>query len=448
MSGFSLDGVLLGVATAATQIEGGCDSTNWADWAREPGHIADGSSPIRATGHWERWREDTELMASLGVQTYRFGVEWARLEPSPGVFSDEAFAHYRDELTLLRDRGIRPLLTLHHFNNPRWFEQMGAFEHPECVPIFLRYVQRVVTELGDLVEDWCTINEPNVYATFGYLYGVFPPGRKSLPRTLRVMSNLAHAHITAYELIHALRAGKPTRVAFAIHLRVFDPANPANPVHRALARAQEFLFQGAITEAMCTGRFRRPLHRPAAVHEGRYYDAVGINYYSRSWVSKIGDGARPGAQVNDLGWEIYPEGLARVGRWVADRWPAPIWITENGTADNGTADNGTAGNGTADNWTTGNGGPGQVERFRAQFVHDHLEVLAAARATGVPFERYYHWCFVDNWEWAEGEVPRFGIVALDYETQERTVKPSGRFFADVIAAGGVTDEIIARHLAT
>lgn len=423
MTEFRLDGVLLGVATAATQIEGGCDTTNWADWAKTPGHIADGTTPVRATGHWERWREDTDLMASLGIQTYRFGVEWARLEPQPGVFSDEAFAHYRDEITLLRDKGIRPLLTLHHFNNPRWFESMGAFEHPDCVPIFLRFVERVVTELGDLVEDWCTINEPNVYATFGYLYGVFPPGLKSLPRTLRVMTNLAHAHITAYELIHALRAGKPTRVTFAVHLRVFDPANPANPVHRALARAQEFLFQEAVTEAMCTGRFRMPLRRPAGIREGRYYDALGINYYSRSWVSKIGDAARPGAELNDLGWEIYPEGLERVARWAHDRWPAPIWVTENGTADN-------------------------TERFRTQFLHDHLEIVSAARATGLPFERFYHWCFVDNWEWAEGEVPRFGIVALDYATQERTVKPSGRFYADVIAAGGVTPEIAARHLSS
>ena len=423
MTEFRLDGVLLGVATAATQIEGGCDTTNWADWAKTPGHIADGTTPVRATGHWERWREDTELMASLGIQTYRFGVEWARLEPQPGVFSDEAFAHYRDEITLLRDKGIRPLLTLHHFNNPRWFESMGAFEHPDCVPIFLRFVERVVTELGDLVEDWCTINEPNVYATFGYLYGVFPPGAKSLPRTLRVMTNLAHAHITAYELIHALRAGKPTRVTFAVHLRVFDPANPANPVHRALARAQEFLFQEAVTEAMCTGRFRMPLRRPAGIREGRYYDALGINYYSRSWVSKIGDAERPGAELNDLGWEIYPEGLERVATWAHDRWPAPIWVTENGTADN-------------------------TERFRTQFLHDHLEIVSAARATGLPFERFYHWCFVDNWEWAEGEVPRFGIVALDYATQERTVKPSGRFYADVIAAGGVTAEIAARHLSS
>ena len=423
MGEFRLDGLMLGVATAATQIEGGCDTTNWADWALTPGHIADGSSPVRATGHWDRWREDTDLMASLGIQTYRFGVEWARLEPQPGVFSDEAFSHYRDELTALRDKGIRPLLTLHHFNNPRWFEALGAFERADNVAHFLRFVERVVTELGDLVEDWCTINEPNVYATFGYLLGRFPPGVRSLPRAVRVMTNLAHAHITAYELIHALRAGQPTRVTFAVHLRVFDPANPANPAHRALARAQEYLFQTALTEAMCTGRFGMPLRRPAGIHEGRYYDALGINYYSRSWVSTIGDGTRPGAQLNDLGWEIYPEGLARVARWAYDRWPAPIWVTENGTCD-------------------------ATDRFRAQYLHDHLEVMAAARETGLPFERYYHWCFVDNWEWAEGEVPRFGIVDLDYATLERTVKSSGRFYADVIAEGGVTDEIAARYLSS
>ena len=150
--------------------------------------------------------------------------------------------------------------------------------------------------------------------------------------------------------------------------------------------------------------------QPSSVAPGPHYDYLGVNYYSRTAVSRLADGTFPNSPVNDLGWEIHPEGLVTVARDLHERYPGPIWVTENGTADN-------------------------TESFRSRYIHDHLAAIAGS---DLPFERYYHWCFVDNWEWREGEGPRFGIVALDYETQQRTVRDSGRFLAAVIRDGGVT----------
>ncbi len=419
---FRLDGLLLGVATAATQIEGGDVASTWTAWAAQPGRIKDGSSPVRATDHWTRWREDTELMGSLGVRIYRMGVEWARLEPSLGVFDDDAFARYREELELLHSLGIRPLLTLHHFSAPTWFEERGGWLASDAVEVFLRFVDRVVATLGDLVDEYVTVNEPNVYVTSAYVFGDFPPGRGSLRQAMRVYAALAEAHIRSYTLIHDRRPGLDTKVGVAHHLRPFQPGNPRNPWHRTLTPAMRHLFQGAITRAMTTGEFRPPLRRPHGIRRGRYADFFGLNYYSRTTVTRFDDGTPAGVPVNDLGWEVYAAGLGDTATWAWEEFALPVWVTENGTCDN-------------------------TDAFRSRYLHEHLAVVSALRARGVPVERYYHWCFVDNWEWTDGEVPRFGLVALDYETQQRTVKASGHFFAEIAREGGVTREMYAKYVA-
>jgi beta-glucosidase len=425
---FGLGGLLLGVATAATQIEGGSVESNWSEWASRPGTIADGSTPARATDHWSRWREDTELMASLGVQVYRFSVDWARLEPHPGTWHEAAFAHYRAELELLRDKGIRPLVTLHHFSHPWWFERDGGWLAADALWLWERFVAEVVTRLGDLVSEWVTINEPNVYVTGAHVFGTFPPGHRSLPEGMRVYSVLAAAHLRAYSLIHALQPG--ALVGVAHHLRPFQPGNPRNPWHRALTPVMRHLFQGAIVRAMTTGEFTFPLGRPrgiplpghGTVATAPYADFFGLNYYSRTTVTRFDDGTPPGVPVNDLGWEVYAAGLGETARWAWETYRLPIWVTENGTCD-------------------------AADAFRARYLWEHLSVLGSLRAEGIPVERYYHWCFVDNWEWSDGEGPRFGLVALDYETQQRTVRDSGRFLAEVIRAGGGTAALHAKYVA-
>ncbi|MDR0847490.1 MAG: glycoside hydrolase family 1 protein [Propionibacteriaceae bacterium] len=406
----------LGVATAATQIEGGNADTNWHRWA-EAGGVKDGSTPARACDHWNRVDEDIALLKELGVRHYRMGLEWARIEPAPGVFDQDAIDHYRYEVKALREAGIAPLVTLHHFNNPGWVEEKGAWTDPKVIPVFLAYVRHVLNALSEWVDEWVTINEPNVYATQSYAFGEWPPGEKNLGHAMKVMSNLAQAHCRAYSLIHALQPC--ARVGVAHHLRVFDPANRHNPADSVGAKTMEYLFQTAVLEATCYGRFLPPLTRTPRIDGGNYFDFLGVNYYTRSWVKGTAQGTRPDSPVNDLGWEIYPDGLTQLLTSMYEKYPAPIYITENGTADR------------ADAW-------------RARYVYEHL---AAAVESGAPVERYYHWCFTDNWEWIEGEVPRFGLVGLDYETGVRTVRPSGRFFADIGAQGGVTDEAYERWVA-
>jgi beta-glucosidase len=342
------------------------------------------------------------------------GLEWARVEPEPGVFDSEAIAHYVSEVKALRAVGITPLVTLHHFNNPGWLEDEGAWTNPDTVGFFVRYVHRMVHELGDDVSEWITINEPNVYATNGYAFGQWPPAHRSIPEAMKVMSLLAHGHIRAYQELHAIQP--QAKVGIAQHLRPFDPASKVNPLDRASAATLAYLFQWGIFDAMALGRFHPPLTGSTSVSPGKYYDFTGVNYYSRSWVRGVSQGTRPDSSVNDLGWEIYPEGLSRLLAVVAEKYPGPIYVTENGTAD-------------------------ATDAFRPRYIFDHLAALATC---GVEVERFYHWCFVDNWEWAEGEQPRFGLVELNYETQERTIRPSGRFYADVITHRGVTDEAYAR----
>lgn len=406
---FGTRDLLIGVATAATQIEGGDRNNNWYDWAQLPGTVADGSTPLRATDHWRRWREDTELMAELGLQCYRMSVEWSRIEPRPGEIDRRALDRYREEIEAIRAAGIEPLVTLHHFSHPSWFQGLGAFTSPHSVERFLQFARVVVEHLGDLVTDWVTINEPNVYAVQAYLYGQAPPARTDWVALRATLRHMTIAHVCAYRLIHDLQPD--AKVGFAHHAREFAPLNDKNPIHRVVSRLDQALYQDLLADAMLAGEWTRLLgRRPDEVTPGRHYDYLGLNYYSRSAVKGLRDGTFPGAPVNDLGWEIHAPGLVSVARDLHTRHPGPIWVTENGTAD-------------------------ARDAYRSRFIYEHLQAMVTS---GLPFERFYHWCFVDNWEWAEGEGPRFGIVALDYETQERTVRDSGRFLAGIIRDGGVT----------
>ena len=408
-------GMLLGAASAATQIEGGDKNNNWYDWYQK-GHIKDGSDPSVATMHYELWREDLQLMQDMKIQCYRFGVEWSRIEPEEGVFDEAVIARYREEIQAMVDAGIRPLLTLHHFNNPMWLEEKGAFLVRDNTRYFLRFVRKMVESVGDLVSEYITINEPNVYAFNGYFTGDWPPGKRNLKDMIAVMTNLAAAHIAAYGLIRKIRyqrGYRDTKVSFANHLRVFTPKNDKNPIHRFWAEAVERVFQGALTKAMVLGQVELPIGRHPGIVPGNYCDFHAINYYSRSTVSGPADGVADHGPVNDLGWEIYPAGIVETARKMYDLLPRPIWVTENGTCDN-------------------------TDAFRARYIAEHLMALSFS---DLPVERYYHWCFCDNFEWIEGNSARFGLVHVDYDTQQRTVKNSGEFYRRVIENGGVTREM-------
>ncbi|MDL2206748.1 family 1 glycosylhydrolase [Eubacteriales bacterium OttesenSCG-928-N13] len=415
-----LRGMKLGAASASAQIEGGDVAHNWNEWA-DKGHIKDGSSPRRANDHFARWREDIDLMHDMGITIYRLSIEWARVEPDDNAFDEEAIEYYKTLLRYAREKGIEPLVTLHHFTHPIWFERRGGFMKKANIAIFLRYVQHVVRELGDLCHEYVTINEPNVFATMGYLGGGFPPGLSSILGAGRVMSVLAACHIQAYKLIHTTREQlgfRDTRVGFAHHMRVFRAQNPKSPFQRICTRVARHWFQNSVSSAYLIGHFGIPLRNYSGVRPGEYSDFLALNYYTTTVVGGLREGREPNSPRNDLDWEIYPEGIAECAKELYRLLPRPIYITENGTCDN-------------------------EDAYRARYIAEHLEALLDSN---LPVERYYHWCFTDNFEWLDGESARFGLVHVDYETQARTIKRSGAFYRDLIQEDAMTEALYQRYI--
>lgn len=426
MKGYRLPaGLLLGAATASAQIEGGNVPHNWNSWEKlgklHPEAV--GTSIQEAAGHWKNWKEDIDIASGLGLETYRFSIEWARIQPKKDIVDRGAVEHYRDEIAYMKERGIIPLLTIHHFTNPNWFERMGAFEKPENARYFLKYVGIIVNYFGDLVSDYVTFNEPNVYALMGYAGQGFPPGEMNLFKVRRVLSVMAGCHIRAYEKIHRMREAMgygDTRVGIALHMRAFAAMKPFSIMQKEMSALSQYMFQDNCARAFMNGEFRFPLENLAKFRPGSYCDFTGINYYTRSHVVKPGDDlTRSQDPKNDYGWEIYPQGLEECMREAFGISGKPVWILENGVCDN-------------------------TDSFRSLYIYDHLAVLAR---TKVPVERYYHWSLIDNFEWLDGMSKKFGLVAVDTERGTRSVKKSGRFYREIIRFGGVTEEMADRYLA-
>lgn len=415
---------MLGSATSATQIEGGDKNNSWYEWCLW-GNIEDGSSCLRAADHWNRYEEDIELLKKLNHKVYRMSIEWSRIEPRKGSFDKKAIAHYKAELELLKRNGIRPLVTLHHFSNPVWFESEGGFENKSCVKNFVRYAEYVVEEFGDLASEYITINEPNVYALNGYHYGIWPPGKMDMKLMYRVLKNMVISHVEAYKSIHKLRRDREftgtTMVGAAYHLRVFAPYSK-KPSDILAARIIEYMFQSALMLSMSNGFLYAPIGAGFPYEIGCYSDFIGVNYYSRSAVHLEGlrNDVMPDTPRNDLGWEIYPAGLYEICRKWHRKLKLPIWITENGTCD-------------------------KSDTFRSRYIYDHLIEVLRLCNEGVPVERYYHWSLMDNFEWLHGESAPFGLVAVNFETQERSVKRSGEFYAEVCKSNGVTEQMIKKY---
>lgn len=438
------ENLLLGTATAATQIEGGDRNSNWYAWS-EKGRIADNESCFTAADHWNRIEEDIDLMAELNQDTYRMSLEWSRIEPEKDDWSREGIDHYRRELTLLREKGIRPLLTLHHFSMPEWLQAEGGWVNPDAVERFLLFTRRVIHSLGDLAKEYCTINEPNILLNFSYMDGTFPPGKRDdIGSFLKAAANLIIAHQEAYKLIHRLRRelGHPgrTRVGFALHMAYFEALN-RNPLLHLSRAFHDYMFHTIFLKGMIAGKMPFPCRAPklkrdtslpetSPLGRGYYADFHGINYYSRHQIVPSSNPTTlfgrirytpglPPESYNDMGWEIYPEGLFKVVAAAYAAYPLPVYITENGIPD-------------------------REDSRRSRFIYDHLREVCRLHTAGIPVQRYYYWSLIDNFEWAEGYAPRFGLVHVDYATQERTIRKSGRFYAEICKERKLTPDLLAR----
>ncbi len=413
-----------GVATAAHQVEGNNTNNQWWAWEQEPGRIKQGHRSELACNWWENAEADFDLAARLGLNALRLSIEWSRVEPQRGYLDPAALERYAELLQALRVRGIEPLVTLQHFSNPLWLEEMGGWENIETPRLFARYVEHTVKALGEYADFWCTINEPNVYTYMGYVAGEFPPGKQDLKIARIVLRNQLQAHALAYRAIHRLQP--QARVGLAHNFRHFDPQNPRRPLDRLAAWVQDLAFNRTTLDTLRTGWWTLPLGFGPTLGLRRTLDWIGVNYYTRDLVA-FDPGARDtafgrashadDAELLDGGYgELYPAGLFRALQRLR-KFDLPIYVTENGIPD-------------ADD----------DQRPRALLLHLHQ--MWKAIQFNYPVHGYYHWTLTDNFEWAEGWTLRFGLIELDPETQARSPRPSADLYAAIAQSNAITPELL------
>lgn len=419
-------GFLWGCGTSAYQVEGHNVDADWSDWERVPGHIADGSDASVACDWWAgaAYRLDFDLARSLGLNAFRISVEWSRVEPRQGHWDEDALSYYRRVLLALRERGLAPLVTLHHFTNPRWFTLAGGWESQRAASWFARYVKTVADALGELCDFWITINEPVVYAYFGYVDGVWPPGRRSFRRGFGVLANLVRGHAAAYHALHALQPS--ARVGVAHHFRRFLPATRGARLDGAAARVRDYMMNRLFFLATVDGRLRFPLSLGSRVRGAAgSQDFIGVNYYysertafaSRSPGQLFTRTQPPAwrADVPSFAGDVRPASLYEVVAGLR-QYQLPIYVTENGLFDLG-------------------------DETQSRFLVSHVAALARAAAEGVPVRGYFWWTLVDNFEWAEGYTARFGLFANDRASQRRTPRPSAAVYERLVRAQGVDADL-------
>jgi len=415
-----------GTATSSYQVEGGNHLNDWWLWERSPGRIRDGSRCLKAADWWHLAEDDLRLAAQLGQNSHRLSIEWSRLEPERGTWDLAAVERYRRILGTMGDLGMEPMVTLNHFTLPLWFYDRGGWLVSDAAERFARYVSKAVPLLSDLCSLWCTLNEPMVYATYGYLLRHWPPGRGGFLAVIRGMREQARAHWLAYEAIHACQPG--ARVGVAKHIHLFDAARASNPLDKAAALALDRAFNDAPSDALCRGTLGWPYGMGLwASTSERVCDYIGVNYYTREMV-RVGwpwDGglvqryANPESEFSMEGWgEVYPDGLWRALEDLR-RYDLPLYVTEFGVPDND-------------------------DSLRPRAIVDHVAAMRQALDSGVDLRGAYYWSLVDNFEWSEGWSARFGLIGVDPRTQERSVRPSAHVYAAIARANGLDAQTLAR----
>lgn len=411
-------------STSAHQIEGNNTASDWWAFEQVPGHIKNGDVSGAASGHWDRVDEDIALMKGMNLTDYRMSVEWAKIEPLQGQYDMGMVEHYRKEILALLANGIRPIVTLHHFTFPNWLAQKGGWEWSGTAESFAKFTELVYSSIAPEVVDWVTINEPMIATLSGYAAGVFPPGEKRpLNKIPPVLIGLLRAHAKAYHVLHSIAStkGKTVRVGMAHAIRTMDPKQRYNPIDILAAHIADDAWNWSIPNALASGRFKLHIIGMVRIDEKikdlkNTQDFFGINYYSGDLIHMTLSGPQitghNSTESNDLGWPVYPRGLYRSLKAAASRYPSiPIIITENGAAD-------------------------ATDRLRPEFIKTHLAATAQAISEGVKVEGYCHWSLLDNFEWAEGFSPRFGLIEVDYHTLERKPRPSALLYGEIAKKNG------------
>ena len=383
------DRFVWGTATAAHQIEGGNVNNDW--WAMEH-DPASGCVEVSgdACDSFNRYPEDIALVAGLGFSSYRFSLEWSRIEPEEGEFSRAALDHYRRMAATCHEHDVMPVVTFHHFTHPRWLADSGTWEAPEAPDRFARFCERVTAHFGDLIGMACTFNEPNVVATMGWRHGIFPPRVRDRARRLAVNDALVVAHRKAVDAIRSGRGDAPVGLTLSMTDYQLQPGG------------EEWL-----------DRIRRPSEDVFLEATGGD-DFIGVQTYTRARVGPDGSlGGEDGVPTTQMGYEFWPEALeGTIRRATEMTGGVPVYVTENGI---GTDD----------------------DRSRIEYVGRALVALKRCLDDGIDVRGYFYWSLLDNFEWVLGYGPTFGMVAVDRETFERRPKPSAAWLGGVAWANAL-----------
>jgi beta-glucosidase len=429
-------GFIWGAATSAAQIEGAADEDGrgasiWDRFCAEPGRIIDGSSTAVACDHYHRWPQDVALMKQLGLKAYRFSFAWPRVQAlGRGAWNEAGFDFYDRLIDGLLEAGIQPHATLYHWDLPAALQDdFGGWAARDVVPLFADYAAEVARRFGSRLTTLATLNEPWCVATLGHETAQFAPGLTSRRTAMQVSHHLLLAHGVA---IQAMRAETVTQLGIVLNHTPAFPARPTGADRRA-ARLDDGLnvrwymdpiFMGSYPADVLQhlGADAPVVHSGDLAQIGQPLDFLGINFYTRNLVSTQQPAPPvPGAQgFTDMGWEVVPEALTEhLVRLTREYAPPPIYITENGMAN-------------ADTLTAG-----QIDdQPRINYLRSHLLALSRAIELGADVRGYFYWSLMDNFEWNSGYAKRFGLIHVDYATQQRTAKKSAQWYSQFIAQHG------------
>ncbi len=364
-------------------------------------------------------------MKDLGLSHYRFSVEWSKVEPSMGNINFSAINHYKRLCNALILNDITPVITLHHFTNPIWFEDLGAFEKEDNIPYFINFSKIIFNELNELVPIWCTINEPAVYVAQGYFNGIFPPGKKDPLLAGIVTKNMLNAHVELYHELKSLEGGKTAKIGLVKNIFQFDPLRRWNILDWITSSILNNVYTNDPLQFFKTGSFRFFLPGSEEIQfENKLaissLDFIGLNYYSRMHTKgqlNINEPftfqIRSQDKQTDMDYSIYPEGFYRALKTVS-KLNIPIIITENGVAD-------------------------KKDSFRSEFISKYLYSMHKALSEGINIQGYFYWSLIDNFEWAEGYRMKFGLYDVDFKTQKRTLRKGSQTLINIINRKNVDD---------
>lgn len=442
------EGFLWGAATSAYQIEGspladGAGPSIWHRFSHTPGLVRDDDNGDVACDHYRLWKSDIALMRELGLTAYRFSISWSRVLPDgTGRVNSKGLDFYRRLVDELRASGIRPFATLYHWDLPAALDDRGGWCNRDVAGWFAEYAAIAYQALDDRVETWATLNEPWVISDGGYLFGALAPGHRNRFETPLVAHNLLRAHGAAVASYRAF-SSRPA-IGIVVNLEPKYPATRSAADLSATRRADAYMNRQFL-DPIFLGRYPEefqeiygeawPEFPDTDFSEiRRPVDFLGVNYYTRGvmrhddddWLLRATRVPQKESVHTETGWEVFPQGLTDTLRWVSERYGRPaLYVTENGAAF----------------YDPPHAEEVVEDPLRVSYLRDHLSAARQSIADGVDLRGYFAWSLLDNYEWSHGYSKRFGIVHVDYETQKRTPKTSGLFYARVIQTAG--DELDA-----